>query len=832
MREPIETSPDHRRSPSIVSALALGLWTALALAVLRGGVIWTMERLAHDVAADVARQRLAAEVSAIALGGLVLAVPCALAAALVLRAVAGRTLRLLLLAAVVAAGAAAFHAFLVGELLGDVAGRIGTDTERGRQAALALWAVALALACAVGLLSLLRARRHASRGPRRAGARLAGLAAPALLLALAPALFRTSYAGVGESMVLSEVVLDLTEHPELWEVTRRHPKAAPRAGVLCPSPDVAYNGADMPGILLPPPANLRVTLPEEAGPLWLVARAGLDMTVIAQREQQLRGHAVRFSVRVNGEPAFETAIPIERVGEFTSSEWVAVRGEEGLWLRAGSTLELETRLVGPDGAEVERPPPLTCGFGGMTLERRREAPRVPSSPEHPNVVLIVMDTQRADRLSAYGYGRETSPNVDRLAREGTLFENVYSTASWTWPSTASILTGLAPEQHGVVDEQSCYLDESLDTLAEALQRQGFTTAAFSANALIVPDKNFDQGFELFDHGKSATRQSSVFMPAALDWIDSVAGRRFFLYLHLADPHTPYMPLPEARARFAADVTSDLPESAVLDYQNELLGGCGRSATGELALDSCVPPLHRQWIRELYDACVWSGDHWVGRVLDQLEASGVADETIVVFTADHGEELFDHGFGLHGQDLHRELVQVPLVMAGPGIPRGLRVATPVSNRHVAPTLAHLGGAELRGPDDALDLVEAARAGRVPARTILYSTRNGWWNGRWRLPIYGMREGDLVLHWAPAGAPWGAPRGSAADPPDGELRLYDVAADPDEQRDLAPELSARAAELRRALSERLDALEARRASPAIPAGESTLGFLRDIGYIGEE
>jgi len=220
------------------------------------------------------------------------------------------------------------------------------------------------------------------------------------------------------------------------------------------------------------------------------------------------------------------------------------------------------------------------------------------------------------------------------------------------------------------------------------------------------------------------------------------------------------------------------------------------------------------------------------VLERLEAAGIDGETIVVFTSDHGEELFDHGFGLHGQNLHRELVQVPLVLAGPGIPRGLRVATPVSNRHVAPTLAHLGGAELRGPEDALDLVAAARAGEVPARPILYSTNNGWWNGRWRLPIHGLREGDDVLHWAPAGGPWGVAPGSPADPADGELRLYDAGTDPGEHRDLAAERTARAAELRRELAERLDALEAKRAAPAIPAGESTLGFLRDIGYIGED
>ena len=374
----------------------------------------------------------------------------------------------------------------------------------------------------------------------------------------------------------------------------------------------------------------------------------------------------------------------------------------------------------------------------------------------------------------------------------------------------------------MLSEVSCFLSESLTTLSETLQYAGFSTAAWSANALIVPGKNFDQGFELFDHG-TTTRQSPILMPGVLEWLDSIAGTRFFLYLHLADPHSPLDPLPAARERFAPGVPRDFSPHACVNYGLDLLAGCGHDEAGNVRTEACVPAQHQRFISDLYDACVWSGDYWLGQLLDRLESLRLDDQTVVAFTSDHGEELFDHGLASHGQALFGELVRVPLVLAGPGVPAGEVRTQVASNRHLSATLAALVDVEW-GQRDAVDLLASGR--RAPI--ALFSTENGWWNGRFRQPLLGVRRGDHVLHFAPQGRAWGVAESGSG----GERRLYDLATDPREERDLAARAPQLADELQALLEERTAELRARRTTNVVPAGEATLEYLRQIGYIGEE
>jgi arylsulfatase A-like enzyme len=621
-------------------------------------------------------------------------------------------------------------------------------------------------------------------------------------------------------------------------VQRAHPEGAPSAGILCPSIDYRVDGGDMPALILPPPGRVEIPVPfgAEEGILWLDLRAGVDRHALQAHHQDLDGHSVRFRVGIVGGRTYEGRIPLRpqppegepAAGGYFGSEWLDVLPSEGLPLRAGQRLVLETALLGPSGAEVASPPLLEAGFGGLACERRFRVRRTPSSPSAPNLVLIVMDTQRADRTSVHGYHKPTTPNLERLAARGLVFESAYATASWTWPSTASILSGLHPQEHGVLNPASCFLADSIETLPEVLQRIGVTTAAWSANPLIVPDKNFDQGFELFDHGKGGTRQSATIVPAVLDWLGAVAGTRFFLYVHLADTHAPLVPLPAARRQFAPDVPLDFDPKAIVDYAWPLLRGEGHTPEGAVATERLVPPEHQRWIGELYDACTWSGDYWVGRILARLDELGLSDETVVAYTSDHGEELFDHGLATHAQSVYRELTAVPLVLAGPGVPRGERVAVPVSSLHLAPTLARLAGAELHDPEVPLDLTRVAgEHADADGGEVLFSTMQGWWNGRYRQPIYGLRAGDYVLHYAPRGSDWGVRRPD----PEGQWRLYDLSSDPEERVDLAGQDAERALALRDELRRRVGELEARRRTPTIEAGDATLEMLRAIGYIGD-
>jgi arylsulfatase A-like enzyme len=621
------------------------------------------------------------------------------------------------------------------------------------------------------------------------------------------------------------IVGDLLSQMPPWEVLEQHGRHAPVAGVITPSDDYRLDGADMPALVLPPPARVRFRVPAELAAACFHARAGVDQSGFRRKSRGTKDASVRLRVEVDGERVFERVVAVgvgsEPVG------WESVGGDEGLELRGGQEVVLATALVDAQGAELAGRGTLMVGFGGCWLEETRWRPRAPSSPERPNVVLVLMDTERADRLSTYGYARETSPRLTELAERGLLFEAAQSTASWTWPSTASILTGLLPEEHGVLNDSSCYLAHGLVTLAEAFQREGATTAAWSANPLVVPEKNFDQGFERFDHA-GGFRKSEEFLNDVEEFLEEVGDRRFFLYLHLADPHDPLLPVEEARRALAAEVPKGL-ERRLSGLNTPFLKGAAFTPDGRIDLEQALSAEEREHLHQLYDACVRTGDIALGRVLDALDRHGLRETTVVAYTADHGEELFDHGLVQHGSSLYQESVRVPLVIAGPGVPVG-RVADPVSNRHLAPTLARLARAELApgGTDaGAIDLLEASRSSAAEPE-VLFSTTHGWWNGTFRQPIYGLRSGSHVLHWAPEGLPWGVKRGSSGVVP-GERRLFDLAEDPLEQRDLAVEDPERADLLQARLQALIDALEDRRSTPALEAGSATLEMLRDVGYL---
>src|SRR5262245_4850407 len=645
----------------------------------------------------------------------------------------------------------------------------------------------------------------------------------ALLLSVLLAACDGERAEPARTMEVERVVRDFLAEPGTWETVRSHPQGAPRVEVICPSYSQKTDGVDMPALVVPPPGEVRLVLGDAAAagsdPVRLVTRVGVDQTMFGKLSEKAPTARIAFEVRAGERVLAREAIALVRE-KHKENAWVDLGGQGGIDVAGAREVTLRTEVLRPDAPAGDPPIALRAGFGALRLVRRVSCPRARSSPSQPNVVLVVMDTLRVDHLSTYGYGRPTSPHLTELAARGTLFEDCYSTASWTWPATASILTGLTTMEHGLVGERSSFLFEESQTLAESLQLAGFTTAAWSGNPIVGPRRNFDQGFESFDAAEASDfRKTGEFFEDVRAFLRRERGTRFFLYLHLVEPHTPHLPLAEGVHLFAADVSPEFRAKCDGFWKAT---GRGPRPRGEMeAIEDFAPEDVRKWAGELYDASVWSGDHWLGELLGELAALGLDDETVVAFTGDHGEELFERGFLGHGHSLKQELVRVPLVLAGPGVPAGARSGGLVSVRSIAPLLARLAGVGFG--DGAAALRVLADGGRGED-FVLFTTTRGSWKSRENVPLAGLTDGnwklDLVLDGAPDGTPAGA-----------DVELYDIQKDPGEREDLAASRPDETARLRALLLERLSALEARRIGTDIPAGEATIQMLEHLGYGGE-
>ena len=617
-----------------------------------------------------------------------------------------------------------------------------------------------------------------------------------------------------------EVIFEFLAHPETWRVQSQLPGSEVQPRVITPSLASTYDAADKNSLWMAPPCSVELEVPEELPPGTFRATAGIDRSLRPLVRRIPGGVAIDFEVLRNGEPVWSTRAQrsVSSSQPWLTDGWIWHRAKEesddavdegvgsrvdGIPVRGGDRITLRTSWA-PETSPPSIPASkLLMGFGELRIESRVATERLRPTAEAPNLLLIVQDTLRADHCSAYGYSLETTPFLERLAARGTLFEEAFSAASWTWPSTASILTGLPADAHGVTSNSSCTLDLRIDTVAEVLQRRGYTTAAWSCNPLIVPDRQFDQGFESF-HYDNRMRKSEAVVPEILRWLDGYAGARFFLYLHLVDPHRPYAPTSEALEHFGVPDPEQGLDQRIAVAQRE-------------GFDSVDESL-RDWLRGAYDASIRSGDHCIGSILERLEFLGLTGRTVVLFTADHGEEFLDHGALGHSQSVHRELTHVPLVLAGPGIERGKRVEFPTSNRLVGPTLALLGGVELPGmdrPGTLLDPHEIAP---------MFATQKGRLGRRGGQHLYGLRDGRWVLHW------WKRP--DQPSPNAQTLWLYDVERDLAEQDDISESEPKVAKRLVSQLRTRLEAQESWAPKQKVGVGAAGREMLRGIGYLGPD
>jgi len=305
------------------------------------------------------------------------------------------------------------------------------------------------------------------------------------------------------------------------------------------------------------------------------------------------------------------------------------------------------------------------------------------SVQPPNVFIILVDTLRADRVGALGADRELTPTFDSVAETSYVFRKAYSSSSWTSPAVASLFTSRYPSQHQVVDFDSVLAADEL-SLAESLSERGYRCGGFSASALVSPTFGFDQGFEFFESqgvtvigGREYVERSSDTAGRALRWIDNGRDqpkRPLFVYMHLMDPHIPYAPRSGAVKRVFAE--RHRPDTRRV---NRLL---------KKHLSNPIVESMRDDVRGLYDAEVNTFDTDLESFLRSLEERDLLENSILVITSDHGEELWDHGGFGHHHSLHDELLHVPVLIRTPYQRAGYEVTEPISLLDIAPTLLDL------------------------------------------------------------------------------------------------------------------------------------------------
>jgi choline-sulfatase len=387
---------------------------------------------------------------------------------------------------------------------------------------------------------------------------------------------------------------------------------------------------------------------------------------------------------------------------------------------------------------------------------------------HPrNVLIVTLDTTRADRLPVYGSSGVAMPAVDGLARRGVVFEHAESVAPLTLTAHASIFTGLYPPHHGVRDNLAAPLDRSRATLAEILHARGFETAAFVGSAVLRRDRGLARAFDVYDDGGSGLadvprrRSAQDVVDSARAWMAHRGNAPFLVWVHLYDAHAPQR----------------------------------------------LPIGFRRAYGDHYEGALAYMDSQIGRLLDELRAKGELGSTIVLIAGDHGESLGEHGEHEHGIFLYEGALHVPLILRSPGI-GARRVGDLCSLVDVLPTVLDLLGIVPAATGDGRSLVPAARGESMPERAIyaesMYAARFGW------SPLRMIRDARFKFIDAP------------------RPELYDLAADLFEQHNLAGQRVALAAAMRAGMFASTSDMHPD-VAPPVHVRPDVLGQLAALGYV---
>ncbi len=384
-----------------------------------------------------------------------------------------------------------------------------------------------------------------------------------------------------------------------------------------------------------------------------------------------------------------------------------------------------------------------------------------------NVLLITVDCLRPDHMGVYGYQRDTTPHLAQLAEESFVFDSAFSNSAWTSPGIVSLLTGYYPPVHGQNSRLSFY-DAAMDAPLRVLAERGYQTFGRAAQGPTYADLGI--GFEL----------------KPFQSLEEVIGFRqrknrppFLAWAHLKHPHLPYDKNPQDASRWGADERSSAGIEAVREHHLILRGAADVPYThaGEVAFSEDDAPA----IRALYDAEVAEVDRYLGEIVEQMRQVGILDDTILVITADHGEELLEHGWVGHASTsydgkLYDELIRIPLILRLPDTSLTGRSSAMVQQVDLMPTLFDLLGADdvqLKAPMQGRSLVPLMKGEQEQVSSLVFAetTRKGWTTPKSEVPIRvtAVRSTTMKLHRIPDGAAY-------------RYEGYDLQADPGETQDL--------------------------------------------------
>jgi arylsulfatase len=388
----------------------------------------------------------------------------------------------------------------------------------------------------------------------------------------------------------------------------------------------------------------------------------------------------------------------------------------------------------------------------------------------PNILLITVDTLRADRLGAYGFKLATSPAIDRLAAQGVVFERAISGASVTAGSHASIMTSRYTREHTIGFENGETRLEGITTLAEIFNQAGYQTAAFVGNIILNRSIGLDRGFEVYDDELpdaelnrkfSFERIAEQTTERALLWLKNRDSRSFFLWVHYQDPHGPYAPPPEYKGRFRPEFR---PDEKPLPVLKKLVGMNGIPSYQEL--DGVR---HPSIYETRYAEEIAYADHWIGELISHVDAIASDADTIVVLTADHGESLGEeHRYFMHGTSTTPDQAHVPLILRAPGLSKGRR-AEIVHHVDIMPTILELVGFETPADTSGIALGPVLRGDSPLPDRLVYCDAGfglsaygpgGFVRVRGIRAAWNLGEADHAAAWAPRwaeyrwtpGEPW--------------------------------------------------------------------------------
>ena len=436
---------------------------------------------------------------------------------------------------------------------------------------------------------------------------------------------------------------------------------------------------------------------------------------------------------------------------------------------AGKTVDVTLRLDATRSDDV-------YWWTGLLLKRSELIERR-GADRGPNVLVMLVDTLRADHLGLYGYERPVSPNLDRFGEQSLVFDRAFSQAPWTQPSVASLMTGLEPLEHGVIGGVT--LHHSFDTNASILQDAGFTTVAISSNPIITRRAGFHVGFEEFLEIPEGRAEEMIDL---FDhWLAENENAQWFAYLHFLDPHGPFEAPEPFGSRFLPEVQrKELPQG-----------------------DPDVEDM-----RARYDGEIQYLDTEFGRLLAILEQRGVLDDTIIIFVADHGEEFNEHGKLFHSEQIYNETVHVPLLLWAPGLVEPGRAPGTVEVRDIMETVLEM--LNVRPSSSGETRLTAARKGSD--QTAFSHTSLGHLEGEDFHEIAAVTLGD-----------WKYIRRLDT----GDTELYNLGSDPGERRNVLsshPEVAARYAVL-------LDQILAKRPPVEERMDPGLLQKLKASGYLDD-